>query len=264
MQKIASLAAALAVLSAAPALANDYNTFLSASHQSRDGANGDTVKVNSLSAQHFFTARQSLGPYAEFNYMINESFIGAQYLDVDAGYSFKGITGEAFIGDVIVGASYTDQNGVSGEDKTVMLGYRVNNQLQFRARLLDTDDDNVALSARYQHDLNGDSYIGFEASTVTETDNYSLSGKYFTPLANGRFLALRAGVDLIKHGDDVYFVGGDYYFDQHLSVGGAVGSDDLVSLNVNYYLNQNLSARLSYTDSDYADNAWMASASYQF
>ncbi|MCW8093199.1 putative porin [Alteromonas sp. ASW11-130] len=263
-KNISAVAFSILALSASTVNAGEYNSFLSTSYANVEGPGSIDFTTYSFFATHYFSARTTTGPYAEFDYMVNEAFLSGGYTHPEHGAAFKLVSGETFIGDIIVGGNYIDVHGTGNDFKSFLLGYRINNNLHVKARLLDTDDNNVELSVNYKHELDQGSYLGVTASTVTDTDAYSFNSKYFTQLSNETYLAVNAGVNIYDGMDNTWVSGVDYYFNQNVSVGGMVGSDSLVGVKANYYVNPNLSLSAGYSENDIEIKQWQVNLGYQF
>ncbi|WP_395339307.1 putative porin [Ningiella sp. W23] len=134
--------------------------------------------------------------------------------------------------------------------------------------ILDNDSPlDAIISATYQHNLQGDAYMGFTLLTDDELDTISLESKYFTPLANGAYYALRAQYSYTDDDrlDDSWAIGGDYYFNKFSSIG-AEGNDDFIALTAGHFFTERFSVRAAYSfiNEREVDDTWTVSANHQF
>ncbi len=244
------LAAAAVVLSSTVS-AQDYQWFSDLTLIQNDTA-GISTDAFSLFGQYYFDNKTALGPYSEFEYINKTSNVFAHYLNVESGDFYEStIGGEAFLGNVLLGASFSDSKG-DDSSNSLSFGYLFNDDFLVRVDRHDGDnmDAYYIISADYNHQLNDTDYVGFSVAIDDETDYLSLSSKYFTHLGNDRYLTLQASYEDFDF-DDAWALGASYYFSKATSVSAMFGSEDTVDLGVQHFFNPNVALHFNYTESEF-------------
>ncbi|MDX5405892.1 MAG: putative porin [Chromatiaceae bacterium] len=224
--------------------AEDYQLFteLRADHVRVSGSNETNWH---LDGTYFFDKKVTLGPLDQFEY-INK------VTNINAGYSrafdenFLRLGGEYFAANGLVVAA--EHNRVSGDYINEFgLGYLVSDNFIVRARAVKPEDESTTywFSASYNHQLQGNDYVGFTAQVDDEFDYFTLSSKYFAALNEGRYIAV--GVALADNdGSSSWAAEADYYFSQMTSVGLSYDKADNYSLNAKHFFNTNWALSISF------------------
>ena len=226
---------AIALAGSAAVTAEEYQLFteLRASHIDYDSDN--TWSVN---GSYFFDKKQTLGPLDQFEYINKVTNVNAAFSRFD-DENFWAVGGEYFAeNNLVVSARYTENAGFHAT--TVGIGYLVSDNFIVRAQAAKPEegDTRYLFSASYNHQLQGNDYVGFTAHTDEEFDQYGISSKYFASLGADRFIAL--GVSLKEDFDrSTWATNADYYFSKMTSVGVSYDKDDNYSLNTKHFFNQN-------------------------
>lgn len=217
--------------------AEEYQLFteLNANHFR---VNGDNETNWNLKGTYFFDKKQTLGPLDQFEYINKVTNVSAAYNRLFDTNGWN-IGGEYFAdNNLVVSAGY--QRFDDFHVTSVGLGYLISDNVIVRAQASKPEDgDTVYLfSASYNHQLQGNDYVGFTASVDDEFDYYTLSSKYFASLDEGRYIAV--GVALAdSDGSSSWAAEADYYFSKMTSVGVSYDKDDNYGLNAKHFFNQN-------------------------
>jgi hypothetical protein len=217
--------------------AEEYQLFtgLSADHFR---ISGDSETNWNLNGTYFFNKKVTLGPLDQFDY-INK------VTNVSAGYSrvfddnFWRIGGEYFAENGLV-VSASQQRFNDFDVTSVGLGYLISDNVIVRAQAIKPEEGDTTywFSASYNHQLQGNDYIGFSANTDDEFDQYGISSKYFASLNDDRYIA--AGIALSDNeGTSSWAALADYYFSKMTSVGLSYDKGDNYSLNARHFFTTN-------------------------
>ncbi|NVJ48855.1 MAG: putative porin [Gammaproteobacteria bacterium] len=259
-----SVAVVALALSSSWVAAEDYVSFsnLGFSH-----ATESDVDLTSIGTRYFFDKKSTKGPLQEFDYLNTVSNVYAIYGQANVegpNQDTYSVGGEWFIGRFLVGASHTDND--VWESTSVDLGYLFAPNFLVKVELLDDDSErDFLMSARYEHSLDNNRYIGFNVEVDDEMDTLTLSSKYFTPLQNGEYLTVFGEIYSSDVIDDSWFVGSEYYFNKHTSVGAKLG-DEAIGINASHFFDNNLAVRgeiISY-DNDLIGESISVEVAYQF
>jgi hypothetical protein len=254
----------LIALTATAVSAEEYQLFneLRADHLR---VSGESETLWSLNSTYFFDKKQTLGPLDQFEYINKVTNVGAGFSRFD-GENFWSIGGEYFAeNNLVLSARYTDNAG--SHATSVGIGYLISKDFIIRAQAAKPEegDTSYRFSASYNHQLQGNDYVGFTAYTDDEFDQYGISSKYFASLGADRFIAV--GVSLAEQFDrSTWAANADYYFSKMTSVGMSYSKEDSYSLNAKHFFNQNWALEAGFAsntdNSDY--KAYSLSVSGQF
>lgn len=238
--------------------AEEYTSFSNASYQNKDydaGAETDQYDINS---RYFFGPKETLGPLKEFEYINKVSnlyggFSRLDYEDDDA--SAATIGGEAFIGQFMLGASFTDVDNdfAVGDSNTLSVGYLFTENFLVKLDSINIDgaeDRENIVSARYNHQLSGTDYIGFNFSADDDLDYAQVSSKYLRSLAGESYLVVEGSVTDYDEGDSVWSAGAEYYFNKATSVAFSTIEGDANTLDFTHFFNRSIAVNLAYTQQD--------------
>ncbi|WP_299584049.1 putative porin [uncultured Microbulbifer sp.] len=246
------LAALPLMLLAATATAEEYNSFTEANYANfEDGDDGFTID-----SQYFFGGKETLGPLKEFEYINKVSNIYGGFSHINEGSEDSDIFsvgGEYFASNGFVLGAQLDDLGEENID-TLSIGYLFTPNFLVSLEHVDNDSDNeLSANARYNHQLNGTDYIGFNFSIDEEFDTRSLSSKYFTHLGDDQYLTAELTYASIDGGDDYWKLGTEYFFTQRTSVGFSFDEGEEYKLGMNHFFSRNFAVEAAYvsnTDSD--------------
>lgn len=244
---LSALLCASALSASSSVFANEYQTFAELNYLSLDvEGNGENENGNgySLSFNHFFDKKQSLGPLSEFDYINRESHAFAAYYDFEDDSAFA-IGGNYFAGRFLIGATYEDNDDY--DSKSFSLGYLISRDFLVKVTATDPDfsDTSYNLSAQYNHQLDGNDYLGFTYSTDEEFDYQSISGTYFTRLEGERYLKLEAAY-YDSDFDDTWEIGASYYLNNMTSVSLGTSEESDYTLGARHFFNNNFSIQADY------------------
>ncbi|GGD75543.1 putative porin [Lacimicrobium alkaliphilum] len=241
------------------ALAQDYQLFSELGYERLDlDADYADTDIFSASGKYYFRKKQALGPWAEFDFLNTKSNVSAYYINQEGDVDAIKIAGEAFIGNILVGAGYkrSDTGTSSYNSSSATLGYLIQPNLLIKADYQDHPHGGDAVfSARYTHSLAGKDYIGFDLAVDDDFDYWSGSSKYFRALGQNRYLAAEFNIN-DNDGTTTWGLAGDYYFSQATSVGLGyqdLDQDDSVSVRARHYFTQNWALSASYSSIDEND-----------
>nr|WP_010130306.1 putative porin [Microbulbifer agarilyticus] len=236
------------MLASAVASAEQYNSFTDVDYTSADFGAFD-VDTLSFQSQYYFGALETLGPRKEFNYILPVSNIygGFAYSDAD-GSSSDALTigGEYFTGQWKVFGELQDDD--FSTDYSVGAGFLFTPNLLAEVEAVKPEDEDTVLLFRgqYNHQLNGNDYIGFTAEVDDDFDYRSVSSKYFTALSGGQYLT--AGLSLTDTDNSDVFWGGDieFYFNENTSIGAGYAEDESYYFDATHFFNRNVAAKVAY------------------
>ncbi len=224
-------------LTATAVSAQEYQLFteLRADHVR---VSGDNETLWSLNGTYFFDKKQALGPLDQFEYINKVSNVSAAFARAYDDNSY-GIGGEYFAQNGLV-VSASHQRFGDFDVSSVGLGYLVSENFIVRALAVkpEGDDTSFQFSASYNHQLQGNDYIGFTASVDDEFDFFTISSKYFASLGGDRFITFGATI-ADNDGSTSWAAEADYYFSKMTSVGVSYNKDDSYSINAKHFFNPN-------------------------
>ena len=232
----------IALTASAALSAEEYQLFteLRASHFDYSSDN-----IWSVNGTYFFDKKQTLGPLDQFEYINKVTNAGATFSRFD-DENFWSVGGEYFAdNNLVFSARFTENAGFHAT--SVGIGYLISKDFIVRAQAAKPEegDTSYLFSASYNHQLQGNDYIGFTAQTDDEFDQYGISSKYFASLGDGRFLAV--GVSLEENFDrSTWAASADYYFSKMTSAGVYYDKADNYSLNAKHFFNQNWALQASF------------------
>ena len=228
---------AIALVASAAVSAEEYQTFvgLNADHYR---ANGNSETAWHLNGTYFFDKKVTLGPLDQFEYINKVTNASASFRRAFDTNTTR-IGGEYFAENgLVVSAAHTRSSGDYVNE--VGLGYLVSNNFIVRVNAVKPEDESTdfMFSASYNHQLQGNDYVGFSAYADDEFDYFGISSKYFASLGEGRFIA--AGITLDDNdGSSDWSAEADYYFSKMTSVGLTYNKADSYSLNAKHFFSQN-------------------------
>ena len=227
----------IALAASAAVSAEEYQLFtgLTADHAR---ANGDSETNWNLDATYFFDKKVTLGPLDQFEYINKVSNVSAGYSRI-FDTNIWGVAGEYFAENgLVITAAHGRASG--NYVNQIGLGFLVSDNVIIRANAIKPEDTSTTylFSASYNHQLQGNDYVGFTAYTDDEFDSYGISSKYFASLNEGRYIAV--GIALADNdGSSSWATEADYYFNQTTSVGLTYDKADSYSLNAKHFFNTN-------------------------
>lgn len=217
--------------------AEEYQLFteLRADHIRVSGENETNWDLNGT---YFFDKKVTLGPLDQFEYINKVTNVSAAFNRAYDTNVFS-IDGEYFAENgLVVSAEHSRASG--DYVNQIGLGYLVSDNFIVRARAVKPEDVSTTywFSASYNHQLEGNDYVGFTAEVDDEFDYFTLSSKYFAALNEGRYIAV--GVELADNdGSSSWAAEADYYFSKMTSVGLSYDKGDDYSLNAKHFFNTN-------------------------
>ena len=227
----------IALVASAAVSAEEYQTFvgLNADHYR---ASGDSETNWKLDGTYFFDKKVTLGPLDQFEYINKVTNVSASFRR-EFDTNITRIGGEYFAENgLVVSAAHSRASGDYVNE--VGLGYLVSNNFIVRVNAVKPEDESTdfMFSASYNHQLQGNDYVGFTAYADDEFDYFGISSKYFASLGEGRFIA--AGITLDDNdGSSDWSAEADYYFSKMTSVGLTYNKADSYSLNAKHFFSQN-------------------------
>lgn len=205
-----------------------------------------------LSSTWYFDSKQTLGPLNEFEYINKTSNIFGSWTQFDESDAHQAeIGGEYFAGHFLLGGSYSGDNGP--DRFTGTLGYLFSDNFLVSADALkfEGDDDTYYFfNARYNHQLSGTNYIGFNFRTDDEFQLNTISSRYFTKLSGESYLAAGVSYTFVDDFDDSWTLEGDYYFSPRTSLGLGVSSNDTYSFDFTHFFTESIALELNYATRD--------------
>ena len=227
----------IALVASTAVSAEEYQTFvgLNADHYR---AGGESETAWHLNGTYFFDKKVTLGPLDQFEYINKVTNVSASFSRAFDTNTTR-IGGEYFAENgLVVSAAHTRASGDYVNE--VGLGYLVSNNFIVRVNAIKPEDESAdfMFSASYNHQLQGNDYVGFTAYADDEFDYFGISSKYFASLGEGRFIA--AGITLDDNdGSSDWSAEADYYFSKMTSVGLTYNKADSYSLNAKHFFSQN-------------------------
>ena len=243
------------MLFSAIALADEYRSF-SDVDVSRSESRVVEIDQFTIGSTWYFDQKETLGPLKEFEYINKTSNIFGSYSRFESesgGMAFDSdfpvIGGEYFAGNVLMGGSYRKLDDFEAFSGT--LGYLVNSNflVSLDAFKVEDQDNQYFVSARYNHQLGGSNYIGFNFRTDDDFDTREVSSRYFTQLAGETHLAAELSYTFVDDFDDFWSLGADYYFNKQTSLGLGIAKNEFYSLDFTRFFNRNIAVELGYSTS---------------
>jgi hypothetical protein len=228
---------AIALAASVTVSAEEYQLFtgLQADHYRVSGDNETNWNLNGT---YFFNKKVTLGPLDQFEYINKVTNVSAGYRRAFDENAWN-IGGEYFAENgLVVSANY--QRFGDLDITSVGLGYLISDNFIVRASASNPDEGDTvySFSASYNHQLQGNDYVGFTAYTDDEFDYFGISSKYFASLGEGRFIAV--GVAIADNDSSTSWAAvADYYFSKMTSVGMSYDKGDNYSLNTKHFFTQN-------------------------
>lgn len=245
----------IAITAAAAVSAEEYQVFTGLNVDYVRFA-GNSQNIWRLEGQYFFDKKQTLGPLDQFEYINKVTNVNAS-VGRASGENALSVGGEYFIDNKFVVsagfARFDDSNSMA-----IGVGYLISDDFLVKVDMDKEQDVSASylFSARYNHQLEGNDYIGFTAQTDEEFDEYGVSSKYFAALADGRYIAAGVSINRTIHSTS-WGVMADYYFSSMTSVGFSYDKADFYSLNAKHYFNPNWALQVAYSGN--ADNSELKS-----
>ncbi|SDK40850.1 putative porin [Microbulbifer yueqingensis] len=245
-------------LVSATASAEQYTSFTNAGYQNNDYGSGFETDSYDINSRYFFAPKENLGPLKEFEYInkVSNVYGGFSRLDYDGGdASGSNLGGELFAGNFKLGASFSEFEDV--DSNTLTLGYLFSENFLLSLDSVDTDgaDRENIVSARYNHQLGGTDYVGFNFAVDDDLDYAQVSSRYLRSLAGDSYLVLAGSVTDFDQGDSVWSAGAEYYFTRTTSVGFETVDGDTLGLDFTHFFNRSIAVNVAYaqTDEDFVD-----------
>lgn len=224
-----SVAAATLAFSAQSAVAQDYQMEVNAGYTSYSyDAGGDDSALSAGFNYYLEKVRTAGKPLAEAAFLGHNSNVGVSYSTQDkADASELDLNGEFWFEKIYAAANLTryDDGVDDGINYDLRAGYMIDPALLAYVGLEDGDgyaESVLKLGAKYV--------------TKIGSNNVNLEGQYAT-----------------SDGDSIISLGGDFYLNNELSVGAAIGIPSVsgleneIELRARYFFMPNISAQASYT-----------------
>ncbi|QTH63385.1 putative porin [Psychrosphaera ytuae] len=262
------------MLASVSATANEYQSITHLSHTDLDEELGGG-KSTSLQTVYYFDKKKTLGPLNEFAFINTVNNVSAGFDDFEHGTSFN-VGGEVFFDQWRVAGSYTNSEAdfSDGSNTMVSIGYffqpnlligleHSRSEYSYDGYRIDdvffpggSDSESTTyLTLKYEHDLNGNDYIGVMVEAESDFDQVFASTKYFSHLGDEQYLSV--GVSISDHKDFKPFVAldGTYYFNQRTSLHAQVAQDtdsDLTSTSIGgkLFINDNWAVAAGYRSNE--------------
>ncbi|MGL6160958.1 putative porin [Microbulbifer sp.] len=216
----------------------------------------DTDQVN-IDTTYYFSPLETRGPLKEFDYIIKSSKVSAaySYLDTEGGDTDAlGVGGEYFAANgFVVGGSYIDSDGA--DLHTLSAGYLFTPSFLATVRRAKVEGGDAVYFAdlRYNHELGGSDYIGFNFSTDDDFDSRTLSSKFFKDLGGETWFVADASYTSNDDFDNNWDIGAEYYFSKETSVGIGYNKAETFDLGVSHFFNRNIAGSLAYSTNNDLD-----------
>jgi len=250
---------------AATISAEEYQTFVDLSYVNID------TPISSfdedwyiLSATHFFSPKETLGPLSELEYINRSSRAFASYSDFE-NFDSTTIGGDFISDSFLVGASYSE---IGDFDTTSFnLGYFINENFLIKAVAYKPEsfDTEYSYSAQYNHQLEGNDYLGFSYTTDDNFDNQSISSTYFTHLGDNQYFKATATYHNSEL-NDFWSAQASYYFNQMTSVAIGYNDDKDVMVGIEHFFNKNYALKAEYIEGndDFKSDIYQVTFSARF
>jgi hypothetical protein len=229
------------------ASANEYQTFTNLNYSNIETPIAD-YDGYSLGVRYFFDAKSTLGPLAEFDYINTTSSLFGGYADFEGNDEFT-FGGEYFAGNFMIGTAFNSE--ADDDPSSLTLGYLINKN--FIVKLNSSrpfgDDSTYSYHAQYNHQLDGNDYLGFSFTTDDDFDYQSYSATYFTKLAGQGYL--KANVSYRDGLNNSHLsTSTSYYFNDMTSVSLMLDEDSNYGFGVNHFFNETYSIGGNYSSAD--------------
>jgi len=230
----------------------------------------DSAEVDqyTIGSTYFFAPRNTLGPLDQFEYINKASNLFGAYSRAEVDYKNyywfdepSGTTDTSVVGgeyfasnNVVIGAAIQDAGETEVYHASVGYLFSPNFLLTLESATPQNEDTGFSIDARYNHQLNGTDYIGFDFSVDDNLDTRTLSSKYFKDLGGETYLVARASyVSDDDRNDDFWSIGGDYYFSKMTSIGFDYDESERYTFGLSHFFTRNIAAKLAYssTNDDY-------------
>lgn len=245
--KFAALPLMIFTVSAA---AESYQSISEANYRNIENPVSD-IDVLDLDTAYYFSPLETRGPLKEFDYIIKSSDVFAKYNyeDFDDGDIDTLEVGGDYFADngLVVGGSYTDSGDLA--QHTVSAGYLFTPGFLAQVRREKAEDSDAIYFAdlRYNHELGGSDYIGFNFVTDDDFDYRELTSKFFKELPGQTWLVLKGGYASIDGAENNWNLGGEYYFSKKISVNVDYNKAETIELGFSHFFNRNVASKLAYT-----------------
>ncbi|AWF83235.1 hypothetical protein BTJ40_21780 [Microbulbifer sp. A4B17] len=243
------LAALPLMLVAATAGAEEYNSITTVDYSNLDfdGTDGNQFTAETT---YYFSGKEALGPLKEFEYINKASNVSAAYSHYDVSsedIDNFAVAGEYFTSfGLVLGANLTEVDDESVN--TASIGYLFTPNFLVELSHTDFDyGDETFVEFRYNHQLSGSDYIGFDFITDDDFDARVFSSKYFTNLGGDQYLTAELAYADYDGGGDFWQIGADYFFTQNTSVGLKLDENEDVKLAFSHFLNRNVAVEAAYS-----------------
>ncbi|WP_444926518.1 putative porin [Microbulbifer sp. TRSA002] len=208
-----------------------------------DAVDGDEYFAETT---YYFSAKSSLGPLGEFDFINRSSNLSAAY--------FHGDTGFRDSDDFALGGEYFSESGFVlggiltsfGRDSfnTISLGYLFTPDLLMR---LYNSDGSSSAKLSYNYQLSSSGYIGFDISTDVSFDWQILSSKYFSEIGDDKYISLELKYLNDDEWDDYWRVASNYYFTKNSSLSIDYDENSDYKIGFSHFLNRNIAIEASYS-----------------
>lgn len=269
------LAALPLMVFAASASAETYQSISNADYSNTEYDNFDAdLDQLRVGTSYYFAPLETRGPLKEFDYIIKSSRLSANYRYMDGEGSdtdILGVGGEYFAANgFVVGASYADADGSDANSLSAGYLFTPNFLAKVRREKFDGADAVYFADLRYNHELGGNDYIGFNFVTDDEFDARTLSSKLLKELPGQAWLALKGSYTSVDEGGyglsladvweldagdsvgrDHWNLGAEYYFSKESSVNVGYNKAETFEVGASHFFSRNVAGKLSYaTNSD--------------
>lgn len=230
------------------ALAEEYHSFSNADYSRTEIGPVDFDEFT-IGTAWYFANRVTLGPLKEFEYINRTSNVFGSWTRIDGtdGADTVQIGGEYFAGNVLLGGSAANLDGTNAFTGTLGYLFSSNFLVSLAASKTESFDTNYFINVRYNHQLHGSDYIGFNLSTDEEFDTQAISSRYFTGLAGEKYLAAELSYTFSDNGEDSWALQGDYYLNRRTSLGLGIAKHEVYTLDFSHFFTENFAIGLNFT-----------------
>ncbi|WP_157953858.1 putative porin [Microbulbifer sp. A4B17] len=224
--------------------AEEYNSITNFGYSDLDFSEGDRDELFAETT-YYFSAKSSLGPLREFEFINKSSSLSAAY--------FHSTTGFYNSDDFALGGEYFSKTGfviggnltTFGRDNfnTFSLGYLFTPN--FLMKFYNTEGTTYA-KMRYNYQLNGSDYVGFDVSTDIVFDWQIFSSKYFSKVGDDKYMSLEFNYLNDNEWDDYWRAAANYYFTKNSSLGIDYDENSDYRVGFSHFFNQNVAIEASY------------------
>lgn len=236
--------------------AEEYTSISEASYTNTEYTSFETDRFD-IGTTYFFAPKETMGPLKEFEY-INKTtniFAGYSYLDFDEeDRDLLSVGGEYFAANgFVVGGSVSDFDGSNLYTASVGYLFSPNFLLSLEGVKPEDEDTEYFVNARYNHQLGGNDYIGFNFFTDDDFDSRTLSSKLFKALGGETWITASASYTANDDFDDFWDLGAEYYFSKATSIFAGYDKEETVELGVSHFFNRNIAGKMAYTTNSDTD-----------